>query len=137
MNTPIKFSDAPSHSVSTRHPTRPQGFVNTTREEVAEIGRAFARGDKRIVDQACEELTATSLLRIPKTVSRNSPLNSWKEMKTLMSQRNFNSDSWILFATCLGVLCLIVQMTLAATIAVTNTNHSGAGSLRQVIAERQ
>jgi hypothetical protein len=115
--------------------------VNTTREEVAEIGRAFARGDKRIVDQACEELTATSLLRIPKTVSRNSPLNSplnsWKEMKTLMSQRNFNSDSWILFATCLGVLCLIVQITLAATIAVTNTNHSGAGSLRQVIAERQ
>ena len=65
--------------------------MNTTREQLAEIGRAFARGDKRTVDQACEELKATSLRRLRKTVSRNSPLNSWKEMKgSVMSQRIFN-----------------------------------------------
>ena len=88
MNTLIKFSDALCHPVSARRPNWPRGgFVNTTREQLAEIGRAFARGDKRTVDQACEELKATSLRRLRKTVSRNSPLNSWKQMKTLMSQR--------------------------------------------------
>jgi len=77
MNTLIKFSDALCHPVSARRPTWSRGgFVNTTREQLAEIGRAFARGDKRTVDQACEELKATSLRRFRKTVSRNSPLNS-------------------------------------------------------------
>ena len=81
MNTLIKFSDAPCHPVSARRSTWPRGFRNTSREQLAEIGRAFARGDKRAVDQAYEELKATSLRRLRKTVSRNSPLNSWKEEK--------------------------------------------------------
>ena len=41
----------------------------------------------------------------------------------------------ILFATCLGALCVIALSTQAATITVTNTNNSGAGSLRQAIAD--
>ena len=41
----------------------------------------------------------------------------------------------ILFATCLSALCLIALSTQAATITVTNTNDSGAGSLRQAIAD--
>ena len=61
MNTLIKFSDAPCHPVSARRSTWPRGFRNTSREQLAEIGRAFARGDKRAVDQAYEELKATSL----------------------------------------------------------------------------
>ena len=69
MNTLIKFSDAPCHAVSARRSTWPQGFRNTSREQLAEIGRAFARGDKRTVDQAYEELKATSLRRLRKTVS--------------------------------------------------------------------
>src|SRR6266705_3277439 len=136
MNTLIKFSDARCHPVSARRPTWPRGeFVNTTREQLGEIGRAFARGDKRTVDQACEELKATSLRRLRKTGSRNAPLNSWKEMKgSLMSQRIFNSNTCrILFASCLSVLCLIALNDQAATISVTNTNDSGAGSLRQAI----
>ena len=136
MNTLIKFSDAPCHPVSARRSTWPRGFRNTSREQLAEIGRAFARGDKRAVDQAYEELKATSLRRLRKTVSRNSPLNSWKEEKTLMSQHIFNSNICrILFATCLSALCLIALSTQAATITVTNTNDSGAGSLRQAIAD--
>ena len=58
------------------------------------------------------------------------------QMKTLMSQRIFNSNICrILFATCLSALCLIALSTQAATITVTNTNDSGAGSLRQAIAD--
>jgi hypothetical protein len=73
MNTLIKFSDARCHPVSAQRPTWPRGgFVNTTREQLTEIGRAFAKGDKRTVDQTCEELKATSLRRLRKTVSRNS-----------------------------------------------------------------
>src|SRR5262245_28284668 len=57
-------------------------------------------------------------------------------MKTLMSQHIFNSKICrILFATCLSALCLIELSTQAATITVTNTNDSGAGSLRQAIAD--
>ena len=68
MNTLIKVSDALCHPISARRPTWPRGgFVNTTREQLAEIGRAFARGDKRTVDQVCEELKATSLRRVGKT----------------------------------------------------------------------
>src|SRR5947207_6258096 len=117
MNTLIKVSDARCHPISARHLTWPRGeFVNTAREQLAEIGRAFARGDKRAVDQAYEELKATSLRRLRKTVSRNSPLNSWKEEKTLMSQHIFNSNICrILFATCLSALCLIALSTQAAT----------------------
>ena len=64
MNTQMKFSNALCHPVSARRPTWPRGrFANTTREQLAEIGRAFARGDKRTVDQAYEELKATSLRR--------------------------------------------------------------------------
>ena len=57
-------------------------------------------------------------------------------MKTLMYQRTFNpSICRILFATCLSALCLIALSTQAATITVSNTNDSGAGSLRQAIAD--
>ena len=53
-----------------------------------------------------------------------------------MSQRIFNSNTCrILFATCLSALCLIALSTQAATMTVTNTNDSGAGSLRQAIAD--
>src|SRR6184192_2839320 len=59
-----------------------------------------------------------------------------KQMKTLMYQRIFNSNTCrILFATCLSALCLIALNAQAATITVTNTNDSGAGSLRQAIAD--
>jgi hypothetical protein len=52
-----------------------------------------------------------------------------------MSQRIFNSKTCrILFAS-LSALCLIALSTHAATITVTNTNDSGAGSLRQAIAD--
>jgi hypothetical protein len=48
----------------------------------------------------------------------------------------FNSNTWrIVFATCLSALCLIALSTQAATITVTNTNDSGAGSLRQALAD--
>ena len=57
-------------------------------------------------------------------------------MKTFTSQHIFNSNTCrILFATCLSALCLIALSTQAATITVTNTNDSGAGSLRQAIAD--
>ena len=50
--------------------------------------------------------------------------------------KTFNSNTCrILFATCLSALCLIALSTQAATITVTNTNDSGAGSLRQAIAD--
>jgi len=52
-----------------------------------------------------------------------------------MSQCIFNSKScWILFAS-ISALCLIALSTQAATITVNNTNDSGAGSLRQAIAD--
>src|SRR6476619_2930045 len=61
------------------------------------------------------------------------PVNT--QMKTLMSQRVLNSSICrILSATCLGALCLSALSTQAATITVTNTNDSGAGSLRQALA---
>src|SRR4051812_38065051 len=50
--------------------------------------------------------------------------------------KTFNSNMCrILFATCLGALCLTALSTQAATITVTNINDSGAGSLRQVVAD--
>jgi hypothetical protein len=56
-------------------------------------------------------------------------------MKTLMSQRIFNSNICrILFATCLSALCLAALSAEAATITVMNTNDSGAGSLRAALA---
>ena len=65
MNTLIKFSDAPCHPVSARRSTWPRGFRNMSREQLAEIGRAFARGDKRAVDQSVprveSDFTATAL----------------------------------------------------------------------------
>jgi hypothetical protein len=58
------------------------------------------------------------------------------QIQTLMSQSIFNSNTCrILFATCFSALCLIALSTQAATITVTNTNDSGAGSLRQAIAD--
>src|SRR5213079_3137541 len=58
------------------------------------------------------------------------------QMKTLMSQRIFNSNTCrILFATCLSALCLAALSAEAATITVMNTNDSGAGSLRQALAD--
>jgi hypothetical protein len=61
MNTLIKFSDGLCQPASAQRPTWPRGFRNASREQIAEIGRAFVRGDKRAVDQAYEELKATSL----------------------------------------------------------------------------
>jgi hypothetical protein len=59
-----------------------------------------------------------------------------KQIKTLMSRRIRNSHTCrILFATCLSALCLIALNAQAATITVTNTNDSGAGSLRQAIVD--
>src|SRR5262245_31593542 len=53
-----------------------------------------------------------------------------------MSQHIFNSNICrILFAACLSALCLIALSTQAATITVTNINDSGAGSLRQALAD--
>ena len=129
MSRLIEFSDAPCHPVSARRPIWPRGgFVNTRSEQLAEIGRAFARDDNRTVDEACEEL---------KAASRNSPLNSWNEMKgSLRSQRIFNSNTRRrLFATWLSALCLIALSSQAATITVLNTNNGGAGSLRQALAD--
>src|SRR6266536_566608 len=62
------------------------------------------------------------------------PMNT--QMKTLMYQRIFNPGICrILFATFLSALCLIALSTQAATITVINTNDSGAGSLRQALAD--
>jgi hypothetical protein len=56
--------------------------------------------------------------------------------KDTTQMKTFNSNTCrILFATCLSALCLIALSTQAATISVTNTNDSGAGSLRQAIAD--
>ena len=50
--------------------------------------------------------------------------------------KTFNSNICrILLATCLSALCLVALSTQGATITVTNTNDSGAGSLRQAIAD--
>ena len=58
------------------------------------------------------------------------------QMKTLMSQRIFNSNTCrILFATCLSALCLAALSAEAATITVINTADSGPGSLRQALAD--
>ena len=58
------------------------------------------------------------------------------QLNTPIAQSIFNSNTWrILFATCLSALCLIALSTQAATSTVTNTNDSGAGSLRQAIAD--
>ena len=63
------------------------------------------------------------------------------EQQKLQTRKNtqmktFNSNICrILFATCLSALCLIVLSTQAATITVINGNDSGAGSLRQALAD--
>lgn len=58
------------------------------------------------------------------------------QIQTFMFRSIFNSNTCrILFATCLSALCLIALNTQAATITVTNTDDSGAGSLRQAIAD--
>src|SRR6476620_5328274 len=56
------------------------------------------------------------------------PMNT--QMKTFYSNTCRN-----LFATYSSALCLIALSTQAATITVSNTNDSGAGSLRQAIAD--
>src|SRR6266700_2461278 len=62
------------------------------------------------------------------------PMNT--QMKTLMYQRIFNPGICrILFASFLSALCLIALSAEAATITVINTNDSGAGSLRQALAD--
>jgi Chlamydia polymorphic membrane protein (Chlamydia_PMP) repeat len=53
-----------------------------------------------------------------------------KQMKT-----SHSNTCRILLATCFSALCCIALTTQAATITVTNTNDSGAGSLRQAIAD--
>jgi hypothetical protein len=64
----------------------------------------------------------------PKTKQKGiTPMN--KQM------RIFNLNTWrIVFAICLSAFCL-ASSTYAATLTVTNTNDSGAGSLRQAIAD--
>ncbi len=58
------------------------------------------------------------------------------QMKTLTYQRIFNPGICrILFASFLSALCLIALSTQADTITVINTNDSGAGSLRQALAD--
>ncbi len=58
------------------------------------------------------------------------------QMKTLMSQRIFNSNTCrILFATCLSALCLAAFSAEAATITVINSYDSGPGSLRQALTD--
>src|SRR5262245_54400878 len=54
-------------------------------------------------------------------------------MKKQMRIFNLNTCR-ILFAICLSAFCL-ASSTYAATLTVTNTNDSGAGSLRQAIAD--
>ena len=55
---------------------------------------------------------------------------------SLTSQHIFNSSICrVLFAAFLGASCLIALSTQASTITVTNINDSGAGSLRQAIAD--
>src|SRR5262249_3640286 len=50
--------------------------------------------------------------------------------------KTFNSNTCrILFATCLCALSLIALSTQAATITVINGNDTGAGSLRQALAD--
>ncbi|MFL6501650.1 MAG: choice-of-anchor Q domain-containing protein [Candidatus Udaeobacter sp.] len=56
------------------------------------------------------------------------------QTKTLMPQHN-SGICRILFASFFSALCLIALSTQAATITVTNTNDSGAGSLRQAVAD--
>ena len=55
-------------------------------------------------------------------------------MNTKMKRFNLNTCR-ILFTTCLSALCIIALSTQAATITVTNTNDSGAGSLRQALVD--
>ena len=58
------------------------------------------------------------------------------QMKTLMSQRIFNSNTCrILFATCLSALCLAALSAEAATITVINSADGGPGSLRQALVD--
>ena len=54
-------------------------------------------------------------------------------MNTQIKRFNWNMCR-ILFATCLSALCLAALSAEAATITVMNTNDSGAGSLRQALA---
>jgi predicted outer membrane repeat protein len=69
-------------------------------------------------------------LRTAKTTNNQTKMKDTTQMKT------FNSNMCrILFATCFSALCLIAPSTQAATITVTNTNDSGAGSLRQALAD--
>src|SRR6476659_2480177 len=55
-------------------------------------------------------------------------------MNTKMKRFNLNTCR-ILFTTCLSALCIVALSTQAATITVTNTNDSGAGSLRQALVD--
>ncbi len=126
MNRLIKFSDALCHPVSARRPSWARdGFGDRTREQLAEIGRAFARGDKRTVDQVCEELKATSLRRVGKTFpetflegNENSYLSAHLSLKYLPDSVCNLLERVVPFAF----------STEAATITVTNTSDSGAGS---------
>lgn len=50
--------------------------------------------------------------------------------------KTFNSNTCrILFAICMNALCFIALSAQAATLTVTNTNDSGAGSLRQALTD--
>jgi len=101
---------------------------------LAGFNRGFRfTGQKHFCAAAKKALPRMSQLKKPKPKGIT-PMNT--QMKTLMSQRVFNSNTCrILFATCLSALCLAALNAQAATITVINGNDSGAGSLRQALAD--
>jgi hypothetical protein len=54
---------------------------------------------------------------------------------TLISSNFFDSTIWRILTISMSVFCLITLNVQAAPILVTNTNDSGAGSLRQALAD--
>ena len=122
MKTLIKFSDAPCHPVLARRSTWPRGFRNTSREQLAEIGRAFARGDKRTVDQAYAELKATSLQH----GRRHPQLGMLTMSNSTLSGNSAYSGGAI--HNWSGATLTIANSTLAATFAAPRSTPTAAAS---------
>jgi len=101
---------------------------------LAGFNRPFRFTGQKHIYTAAKKGVAQNVTTEKTKTKRNNTMNT--QMKTLMSQRIFNSHTCrILFATFLSALCLIALSTQAATITVINTNDSGAGSLRQALAD--
>jgi hypothetical protein len=122
MKTLVKFSDAPCHPVLARRSTWPRGFRNTSREQLAEIGRAFARGDKRTVDQAYAELKATSLQH----GRRHPQLGMLTMSNSTLSGNSAYSGGAI--HNWSGATLTIANSTLAATFAAPRSTPTAAAS---------